>query len=479
MEPIFELDIDLPPRGSRDLLGALHRQLRAAILEGRLHPGLRLPPTRTLAAQLGISRNTAVTAYDLLLSEGYLMARPGAGTFVAETLPRAVHAEPLDDRRPADRRLSAYWRDLPAKPSAEPACPVDFCTGVPDTGRFDFRTWRRLATRALFALSRTPACYADPAGSPTLREAIAGHVSLTRAVSCGADDFVVTAGAQQAFDLLARILVTPGQTVVAVEDPGYPPLRDAFAAAGAGIEPVPVDEEGLIVERIPAKAAVVCVTPSHQFPLGVAMSPQRRAALLDFAQRHEAVIVEDDYDGEFRFGGRPLDALQTLDRTGSVFYVGTFSKSLFPALRLGFVAAPYWARPALLRARQLSDWHTPLGTQETLAAFIAEGHLARHVRKMRRVYDERRQALLHTLASYCEGRLHPIDVSAGLHLAARLSSPRGSREVAARAAAAGIRLEPLERYALQGRPDGFVLGFGAVRRDQIEAAIPRLAAWLD
>ena len=210
-------------------------------------------------------------------------------------------------------------------------------------------------------------------------------MSFTRAVAARPEDVVVTTGAQQAFDLLARILVTPGRTLVALEDPGYPPLRAAFRAAGARLVPVPVDAEGLVVARVPRAAGIVCVTPSHQFPLGTAMSIERRTALLALAQARGLVVIEDDYDSEFRFGGRPLEALQTLDRSASVFYVGTFSKSLSPLLRTGFVVAPPWARDALVAAKRASDGENPPLPQEALALLIAEGHLARHVRRMRRV----------------------------------------------------------------------------------------------
>jgi GntR family transcriptional regulator / MocR family aminotransferase len=284
---------------------------------------------------------------------------------------------------------------------------------------------------------------------------------------------IVTA---QAIDLIARILVVPGETTVAVEDPGYPPMRAAFAAAGACIANVPVDDEGLVVDRLPPNARAICVTPSHQFPLGVAMSLRRRAALLDFARARRAVVIEDDYDGEFRFGGKPLDALQTLDRAELVFYVGTFSKSLFPALRLGFLVAPPWARSALVAAKQLTDWHGPVLAQDTLAAFIAEGHLARHVRKMRAIYGERRAALLRSLARHCGDRLAPIPAVAGLHLAARLAGPLPAGTLVARAADAGIGVESLDRYAgRKAAVRGLAFGYGMIRSDEIDEAIRRLA----
>jgi GntR family transcriptional regulator/MocR family aminotransferase len=477
MDPIFELPIRLPARDSRGLLRALHTQLRAAILDGRLQPGLRLPSTRAFASAFGVSRNTAVAAYDLLLSEGYLLARRGAGAYVATVMPqRRERRTPLhDDMR--KRCLNAFWHTSaqPAQPPARIAMRHDFQLGIPELEHFPFDVWRRLSVRAMRALSKLPAVYAQPQGRAELREAIAKHVSFARAVACGADDVVVSAGAQQAFDLLARILVTPGKTVVAVEEPGYPPLRTAFAAAGAKLVPVPVDAHGLIVERLPRDARVICVTPSHQFPLGVAMSAQRRAALLEFAQARGAVVIEDDYDGEFRFGGRPLDALQTLDRAESVFYVGTFSKSLFPALRLGYVVTPPWARDALVAAKQCSDWHSPLEAQDTLAAFIAEGHLARHIRKMRRVYDARRNLLLAILERDFSRWIEPIPASAGLHLSAFAAASIDVDAIVEQARQQGVGLRAFRN---PGRParQGLVFGYGAIDERGIAAGLERLRA---
>jgi GntR family transcriptional regulator/MocR family aminotransferase len=340
-------------------------------------------------------------------------------------------------------------------------------------------TFRSACPTPAAFLSRSRSAYAQPQGQPALREAIAQHVSVTRAVACDGDDVLVTSGAQQAFDLLARVLVSPGKTMIALEDPGYPPLRNAFEAAGARIAAVPTDAEGLVVERISAGARVVCVTPSHQFPLGTAMSLQRRTALLEFARRHAAVIVEDDYDGEFRYGGRPLDALQTLDRSDSVFYVGTFSKSLFPALRLGYVVAPAWAHAALLAAKQVADWHCNMLAQDTLAAFITEGHLARHVRKMRRIYGARRAALLQALAQHARGRLEAAPSESGLHIAAALLGPQRAPALVQRAAGEGIRIQSIEPFRVElPAPNGLVLGFGMIDEREIEPALRRLARLL-
>jgi len=456
------------------LLRALFGQLRGAILDGRLAPGLRLPASRQLALSLGISRNTAIAAYDLLTGEGYLVARPGGGTYVSDRLPHARRAEPPPEEALPDPRLAKAWRLAPehAAASAGPQPRFDFQLGLPELAFFPFDVWRRLSVRALRAQSRTRGAYAAPAGQADLREAVARHLAFARAVACTADDVIVTAGAQQAFDLLARVLVTPGETVVALEDPGYPPMRQAFAAAGARLAGIPVDGEGLIVERLPAEARIIGVTPSHQFPLGVALSARRRGALLEAAQAQGAVIIEDDYDGEFRYAGRPLDALQTLDRGGTVIYVGTFSKSLFPGLRLGYVVAPPWARAALLEAKQVADWHAPTLTQETLAAFIADGHLARHIRKMRSVYAKRRSALLEALARRGGDLLEPIPSEAGLHLAATIKGPVDATDVAARAAARGVKLNTVGQFAQGGgAANALAFGFGLIDAEAMDEAI--------
>jgi GntR family transcriptional regulator/MocR family aminotransferase len=480
MEPEFSLALTLPAPGSRRLLSALHEQLRGAIVAGRLRAGTRLPTTRAFAGDYGISRNTALAIYDLLLAEGYVNARGKAGTFVA---PLSGTERSPTPRRPSRRPpLTSYWSSASAlldPPSAVPAR-FEFRLGVPETAAFPAAVWQRLAARAWRALAKRPAAYGDAQGQPVLRVAIAQHLSFARAVACRPDDIVVTAGAQQAFDLLARVLVTPGRTVVALENPTYPPARAAFAAAGAVLVPVPVDGEGLVVDRLPDDARVIYVTPSHQFPLGVAMSSRRRAALLEFARRRGAAIIEDDYDGEFRFGGRPLDALQTLDRAGSVFYVGTFSKSLFPALRLGYVVVPDWARAALLAAKQVADGHAPLLAQDTLAAFIGEGHLARHVRRMRRVYSARRERIAAALESSLSRWFEPLPSIAGLHLAAFGTAGLDVPKLLARARDRDVGLHPLRKYySGRGARDGIVFGYGAIDEASIIEGLLRLQRVLE
>ncbi|WP_386067661.1 PLP-dependent aminotransferase family protein [Tahibacter sp. UC22_41] len=473
MDPVLAFALQLPPPGSRRLLRALQTQLRAAILDGRLRPGQRLPSSRALAAAYAISRNTAVAAYDLLLGEGYLRARRASGIYVAESQTAAPPASAARQAALAKRHLPPRLRV--ASDVATPVSRGPFRLGVPELREFPFDVWRRLNARALRRLAREPADYAPAQGLAALREAIARHVAFARAVACRADDLIVTSGAQQAFDLLARVLVTPGRTRVAVEDPGYPPLRAAFVAAGAQLVPVRVDAEGLRVAELPPEVRVICVTPSHQFPLGCAMSAARRAELLRFARERDAVIVEDDYDGEFRYAARPLDALQTLDGGERVFYVGTFSKSLFPGLRLGYVATPAWARAALIQAKAEADSHGDVLAQDTLAAFIAEGHLARHVRHMQAVYAQRRDAVLHGVQRHFAGLLEPLPSLAGLHLAfaAVPGAPAPAWLGRGELGAAGVAT--LRRFQTRrGGRAGLALGLGAADMAAIGPALAEL-----
>jgi GntR family transcriptional regulator/MocR family aminotransferase len=300
-------------------------------------------------------------------------------------------------------------------------------------------------------------------------------VAFVRAVVCEANDLVITSGAQQAFDLLARLLVTPGETRVAIENPGYPPTRAAFIAAGAKLAPVPVDDEGLRVDRLPDDVRVICVTPSHQAPTGAMMSPARRAALLARARALDAVVIEDDYDGEFLYDERTHDALQTLDREGRVFYVGTFSKSLFPALRKGFVVAPEWAREALINIKRSTDSHTDAITQAALAAFIAEGHLARHIRRMRPIYAQRRRAIEKGAQDHWADFMQVRPGNAGLHLSTRIIDPAMSQAIVECASKHLPGSLPLSAYTLgTTRQHGLCIGYGAVEVDQIASAVRTL-----
>lgn len=475
MEPVFPFPVTLP-RGRGTLARALHAQLRTAILDGRLPADTPLPATRRAAEALGVARNTVVIAYDLLLAEGYLVPRKGATPQVAGFARRRSTKPSGSDAGIEASRFAPVWRTPFLQPSPARVLPErSFRLGIPDHRHFPHDIWRRLMAQTLRRSSRDQFAYAPSQGIPVLREAIARHVAFARAVACTADDVIVTSGAQQAFDLIARLLVTPGQTRVAVEEPGYPPVRAAFAAAGARLVPMPVDDEGLCVDQLPADVRIISVTPSHQSPTGVAMSLRRRTALLDFARRHHAVIIEDDYDGEFRFGGRPLDALQTLDRDARVFYVGTFSKSMFPSLRKGFVVAPAWARGGLITVKHCVDSHCDSITQAVLAAFIRDGHLARHVRHMRPIYAERRQALLDGLHRELGPWLQPIPSEAGLHLAARFRDPELAPRLMPLVLRCAVGAESTADYAMTRAIEPTVtFGYGVIDAQEIAAALASL-----
>ena len=321
--------------GRKDLTGEIYRQLRRAILDGRLPPGGRLPATRELARRLNVSRTTVTVAYDRLTGEGFITSRVGAGTFVSDGVagPAGRTGRPGGAAPPA--ALGRYRGPAVFDKPAE----FNFRTGIPDATLFPYQSWRRLLARQLRPAAVGTGAYGDPAGHPGLRQAIARHIGLARGVQTGAEQVVVTNGTQQAVDVVARVLLAPGDRV-AVESPGYGPPRRLLASLGAEVVGVPVDDQGLVVEAIPPRTRLVYVTPSHQFPLGMAMSLPRRLALLAWAERHDAAVVEDDYDSEFRYGGRPIEPLQTLDPSGRVIYVGSFSKTLLATLRLGFLVAP-------------------------------------------------------------------------------------------------------------------------------------------
>jgi GntR family transcriptional regulator/MocR family aminotransferase len=461
--------------GRRDLSGEIYRQVRDAIINGVLHLGDRLPASRELARTLSVSRMTVTVAYDRLTSEGFAVARLGDGTFVSQ---HAVRSRGDTRGREVEGRLQPrrLWQSIPLPTAfAHPAI-FDFRSGIPDAALFPHRTWRRLVARTLRAEGSATGHYADPAGDPNLRRAIARHLGISRGIAVSADDVTITNGTQQALDVLARVLLAPGDRVV-VEDPGYWPPRRLFESLGARVLAVPVDAEGLRVKALPRHVRVVYVTPSHQYPLGMSMTLPRRQALLTWADRNDAAIIEDDYDTEFRFGGRPLEPLRMLDTTGRVIYVGSFSKTLLPSLRLGFLVAPRSLCPAVHKAKFLSDWHSPTLTQGALARFIDDGGFGRHIRRMNAIYGERREMLTDILARDFADHLEMVPSTTGLHIAAaaRTASVDRIAAIARRAANADVAVQTLSSFAVGGQPRaGLVLGFGGIGEKQIEEGLRRL-----
>lgn len=457
------MDLHLHLGGEGGLAEQIYAQLYERISTDALPEGTVLPSSRELAARLSVSRATVVAAYERLAAHGLIRSRAGIGTVVTgqrNPAPAAPAESPLRPR--------AIWRDerLAVPDLKVPDAEFNFAPGIPARTRFPFARWRALLNDQL--RTRTEASYADPAGSARLRDALARHLVVSRGLRIASEQLVITTGAQQAFDIAARVLLEPGDTV-AVEDPGYLPAYRGFLAHGARVVGVPVDSEGLVVDRIPADARMVYVTPSHQFPLGMPMSESRRTALLAWAARHDAAIVEDDYDSEFRFSGRPLTPLQATDTDGRVLYVGSFSKTLLPALRVGFVGVPVTLAEAARRAKFVADYGTAGHVQSALAAFIEEGDLARHIRRMRRSYERRHHLLIGTLREQFAGVLEPIESSGGTHMAALLAPGQPpDTMLAARALAEGVHLATISRWGIEGPgPNGFVFGYGAISSSRI------------
>ena len=451
---------------------ALHRQLathlRDAILAGELAEGTRLHASRTLAHQLGVSRNTVTQALDQLVAEGYLETRIGAGTYVASGLtPRARSAGVTAAAAP---RLSVRaQRRVPHHDPDGGSEPVLFRPGVPDLSLFPAAVWRRIANRWLD--TNATRGYGDARGYRALREAIAAQLRQTRGVTLGADNVIVVEGTRAALALIVDVLIDPGDPV-AVEDPGYWAMHDAVAAAGGALVPVALDDDGFDVARAPADARLAYVTPSHQYPTGVVMGLRRRLELLAWARASNAYVIEDDYDAEFRYDGAPLPALQGLDPT-RVLYVGTFSKTLAPGLRVSWIVVPDALVDVFAAARAVASGGPPFPLQAALAAFVAEGHFALHVRRASAIYRERRDALVSALEHRLGGVVRVQGAATGLHLVARFDGDDVA--VAAAAEAENVVAPALSAYAIGGRgPAGLVLGFAADGPVAIERAVERL-----
>lgn len=494
---------------NRDSSVPLHRQLyeglRGGILTGKLPAGSRLPSVRSLVRELGVSRNTVTGALSQLSAEGYLEARVGSGTYVARSIPdRLLRAGDSPESVEGGTVGSSLTHEkveedtgkhlLSRRGSLLATTPVDtvrrtgpsvsfgpFAPAVPDVGVFPHRTWASIAGRLWRRPPRSLLRYGDPAGYRPLREAIAAYLRASRAVNCSWERVIVVSGSQQALDLCARLLLDPDDEVW-LEDPCYLGARAALSANGARSVPVPVDGEGLDVsaggERAP-DARMACVTPSHQYPSGVTMSVGRRLALLEWSSRGGAWILEDDYDGEFRYSGRPLPSLQGLDKTGRVLYLGTFSKSLFPALRLGYLVVPENLVDAFSNAKALCDRQTPAVEQAILAEFIAVGHFGRHLRRARKLYAERQAALVEAAKEELAGLLEVRASDAGLHLVGFLGEGVDDERATRRAAAAGVRAPSLSAHRIsEAGPPGLVLGYAAFEEPAIRHGVRRLASAL-
>jgi GntR family transcriptional regulator / MocR family aminotransferase len=505
------------PRAGVPLYRWLYEELRVAILAGHLRPGARLPATRELAVQYRLSRPTIVTAFEQLRSEGYVEGKIGSGTYVSQTLPEELLQAPpakQEERGTGPRiRLSQYARRLqpirgdlkkqipqglkpfrndnnkqwsprrvPPLRGARPRPARAFRGGEPALDVFPTELWAQVASRRLRRVSVNLLAGGEALGYRPLREAVAEYLNTSRGVKCSAGQVLIISGVQEALDRAAHLMLDPGDPVW-MEEPGYPGAASSFHAVGAKICPVAIDAEGLDLEggqRRWPKPRLIYVTPAHQFPLGVTMSLRRRLSLLEWARRSRTMIFEDDYDSEYRYSGRPIPALQGLDRAGVVIFAGSFTNVLFPALRLGYVVVPENMVEIFAAAESVSTHHPPLIDQAILCDFIREGHFARHVRRMRELYAERLGVLVQAARARLRGLLEIIDVEAGLRTVGWLQRGISAERAAQAAAARDVEVVPLSRYAYgRTKRNGLVLGFAAVDAKELRRGVEELARALE
>lgn len=462
----------------------LYDELRQAILNGRLLPRQKLPSTRSIAQSLGISRTTATQSYNRLQSEGYLDTTVGSGTYVCAQLPDdLMQSSSIPTRFRSEQLtvpLSRYGKTLAQTPftvQSEPTLAISFRYGQPALTDFPLTLWRRLLSRRCCAASTWLDYAADVQGYLPLRQAIAQYLCRYRAVQCQPEHIVITNGTQQGLDLVTRLLIEADDTM-AIEDPGYATARRIFQSHGVKLIPIAVDTSGLMVEQLTQFPAIrlVYITPSHQFPTGATLSLPRRLELLAWAQQTGALILEDDYDSEYRYGDRPIPALQGLDQNHSVLYLGTFSKVLFPALRIGYLVLPPHLVALVTQAKWLSDRQLPTLEQQVLADFISDGYLESHIRKMRSRYDRCRQVLVHELKHQFGDRVAVFGEEAGIHLMVHLQTGFSDDETIARAANVGVGLMSARSHYLGSGGNGeFIFGYGDLNEMQIQTGIQRLA----
>jgi GntR family transcriptional regulator/MocR family aminotransferase len=479
IEPLsMELAIPLSKKGE-PLFRQVYVGLRQAILVGNFPVGDRLPSTRDLAEQLGISRTVVLLAYDQLLAEGFVVGRGGSGTYVSEGLGGSA---PEREKRSAKIRLSRFGAAAADAVAAvdvtrRQSTPLryDFAYGRSEIETFPFEMWRRMLLRHARMAPVRELDYGPAGGSLVLREAICSHLRRSRAVVCDPSEVIVVNGSQQALDLVTRVLVEPGDRV-AIEDPHYNGTREVLRAAGAQLLPVPVDRDGLNPAKLPENASLVFVTPSHQFPTGAILPLARRLALLAWARRKNSVIVENDHDGEFHYEGRPLESLQGLDTEGRIVYLGTFSRTVFPALRIGYLIVPKSLATTFTAAKWLNDLHSATLEQETLAEFINTGMYERHLRRLRRRNTARREALLEAIHKYLGARVEVTGDGSGAHIVLWPRKRVSEETVINQAASRGVGIYGISHCFLT-RPSraGIILGYSRLNEKEIREGIRSLS----
>jgi GntR family transcriptional regulator/MocR family aminotransferase len=466
--------LDLDPARQTPLHQQLFLNLRDAILEGRLKPGTRLPSSRSLAVDLSISRNTVLTAYDQLTAEGYLVSRVGAGSYISDQLP-----EDLLERKSSGHAGRTQHRDIYLSKMALPFKGrsvrenyrgLPFSPGLPALDEFPFEDWARLLARHWRRPKREFLVGNPIGGAKVLREAIASHLGQTRAVRCHADQVIILSGSQQALHLVVRAFAEPGDAIW-MEEPGYPGIRDSIIAAGATPVPVPVDEEGFSLDKarsLAPEARLACISPSHQYPLGQTMSLPRRLELLEWAKSEGRFILEDDYDSEYRYTGRPLSSLQGLDDDNRVIYVGTMSKVMFSGLRIGYMVVPEDLMDVFLALRRNIDSHSPSVPEAALADFISEGYLAAHIRRMRLLYERRQDFLVNLLRDKLKDYIQVDPQESGMHLVAFLSPDVSDKSVEAEANRQGMLVRALSGfYNERTDQNGLILGFAGTSEKEM------------
>jgi GntR family transcriptional regulator / MocR family aminotransferase len=480
-------DLALPTRGAgTPAYRWLYTSLRTNILEGRLRPGTRLPATRDLASRYGLSRGTIVNAFEQLKSEGYVEGSVGSGTYVSKILPEELlHVGDAGDVKPSKQRnrqphISEYGRRVKLFAGYEMRPTRAFRPNLPALDLFPATLWTQVTSRCLRRVSTTLLMGCDPLGYVPLRKAVAEYLSTSRGVKCVPEQVAILSGVQEALDVVARVLVDPGDAVC-MEEPGYTGASRVFEAAGAKIFSAGLDEEGMRLRDLPGRGArLIYVTPGHQFPLGTTMSLARRLQLVEWARRCGALIFEDDYDSEYRYSGRPIPALQGLDHAGLVLYAGSFSKVLFPSLRLGYLVLPPDLVEGIAAIKSITSRHAPLLDQMVLSEFITEGHFGRHLRRMREIYAERLAVLLEEGRQQLAGLLEISNVEAGLQTAGWLGGARDGESAARAAAKRNVEVTPLSHYG-GGRTarKGLQLGFAAVDAREIRRGVRELAIALE
>jgi GntR family transcriptional regulator/MocR family aminotransferase len=469
----------------------LYEELRACILTGKLSPGTRIPSTRAMAKSLNISRSTVTQSYEQLLSEGYLETTIGSGTYICTQLPDdLLHSKPVEVTEKISSppiKLSKYGKILANTANVPRVCEVEeeisFRYGRPAFNEFPIKLWRSLLSKHCGASLEWLDYSIEPLGYKPLRCAIANYISRARAVNCTPEQILITNGTQQALDLIMRLLIEPGNTI-ALEDPGYLSARLIFETHGANLLAIPVDDSGLVVSKLESHSnhdiRLVYVTPSHQFPTGAVLSLPRRLELLAWAIQTGALIIEDDYDSEYRYGDRPIPALQGLDKSESVLYIGTFSKVLFPSLRIGYLVLPKNLVSIFTRAKWLSDRHLPILEQQVLTEFIEQGHLERHIRKMRSIYDQRRQVLVQALHSHFGEKATVFGDKAGLHVMVHLQTHLSENEIIERAQQVGVgMMSASTQYLKPTSKNEFIFGYGELDEQQLVEGVRRLKTVVD